>query len=310
MFEIVFLFFQAVQKSDTPPYHLDPKLEISHVKICSESTCKIDKPEPDLLSHLERSRVVSNGGSYAAQDCHDLSWRCNSYTNQQAAPAENPTQRNDSATSYSMVVTEPKSVDREVSCDSGVGDSFDSEAPGLPVALCIGGSSDPFQDFGNVQLAQDPDEETPDSEALVLPVLRGKNGKLEFSSLTWQPEPLSTLELLTNSSELTAQVKPAGERTPLLTDLELSDQELAPDYGKAYFQNYVQQNPPELPTADEIPMMSLSDCTSSYRQKWVPLQSHFRDSGVKTEEEEDDGVEPPLRLGSIFLDGWAVQIQG
>ncbi|XP_036414544.1 interferon lambda receptor 1 [Colossoma macropomum] len=305
-------------KISNPPCYSDPKVKLDDVRICSESPWKFDKPESGLCPVMEESKDVNEGGSYAAQDCQDLPWRCNSYTNQQVAPVENCSQSNDSATSYSMVLTSMVPEDPEESPDSAI------ESNDLPgTTPCAGDCID----LWNQRPAQGLDEKDPDSnsKALVLPVSRVANGKLEFSQLTFLPELLSPSGLLANGSEITPLITgltPAGERTPLLTDLvtmdetERSNGGLASNYGRAYFPNYVQQNIPGVPSTDTIPSMSLSDCASSYRQNWVPgipLESQFNDRETEqlTESEEEEEVKEPLsKLGAIFLDGLVVQIQG
>ncbi|XP_017551241.1 interferon lambda receptor 1 [Pygocentrus nattereri] len=302
-------------KSNNPPCYSDPKVKLDDVRICSESPWKFDKPEPGLCPVMEESKDVNDGGSYAAQDCHGLPWRCNSYTNQQVVPVENCSQSNDSAISYSMVLTSMVPKESPNSANES------SKLPGT--TSCAGGGSD----LQNERPAQGWDEKHPDSnsEPLVLPVSRVANGKLEFSQLTFLPELQSPSGLLANTSEITPLITgltSAGERTPLLTDLitmdktEWSNGGLASDYGRAYFPNYVQQNCPVVPSTDAIPLVSLSDCTSSYRQNWVPgipLESQFSNSETEqlTEsEEEEEEKESLSRLGPIFVDGLVVQIQG
>ncbi|XP_072548575.1 interferon lambda receptor 1 [Salminus brasiliensis] len=318
---------QTIPRSDTPPYYSDLKVKIDVVRINSESPWKFDKPVPDVLPVVKGSKAVRNGSSYASQDCEGFPWECNSYANQHVALVENCDPSNESATSYSMVVTSSVPEDPEESPESanssGVGDSIGSDLF-EPRSLHSAGRSGPFQGLTPGQELHEKDSGLM-NEAVVLPVLRREGGNLEFSS-----ELLGAPTLLPNSSEiqhLVAGLPPAGERTPLLADLvtvdetEWTDSGFASDYGRVDLTNYVQQNFAEEPCADAIPLVSLPDCASSYRQNWVPgipLETHLSGSDyvANTEhltepddEEEDEDQDPLSRLGAILLDGWVVQIQ-
>ncbi|XP_049323535.1 interferon lambda receptor 1 [Astyanax mexicanus] len=295
-------------KRDTPPYYTDLKVKIDVVRIYSESPWNFAKPHPGVFPVVERPLVKSNGSSYAAQDCGGLPWEGNSYANQHVALVENSDSSNASSTSYGLVVPEDVEESPNSPNSSGLGDSIGSDGL-VPMTLCSGGCGEPVQDLNRCSELD---------KALVLPVLRGEGGKLEFSLI-------GTSSLLANIPEV-QQMAPVGERTLLLTDLvtedemESSDSGFASDYGRTYIPNYVQQNFTEMPCTHANPLASSSDFTSTYRQNWVPgipLESHLSEQMTeldKEEEEEADDEEeneedPLSRLGAIVLDGWVVKIQ-
>uniref|UniRef100_A0A8B9HK67 Fibronectin type-III domain-containing protein n=1 Tax=Astyanax mexicanus TaxID=7994 RepID=A0A8B9HK67_ASTMX len=295
-------------KRDTPPYYTDLKVKIDVVRIYSESPWNFAKPHPGVFPVVERPLVKSNGSSYAAQDCGGLPWEGNSYANQHVALVENSDSSNASSTSYGLVIPEDVEESPNSPNSSGLGDSIGSDGL-VPMTLCSGGCGEPVQDLNRCSELD---------KALVLPVLRGEGGKLEFSLI-------GTSSLLANIPEV-QQMAPVGERTLLLTNLvtedemESSDSGFASDYGRTYIPNYVQQNFTEMPCTHANPLASSSDFTSTYRQNWVPgipLESHLSEQMTeldKEEEEEADDEEeneedPLSRLGAIVLDGWVVKIQ-
>ncbi|KAI4879119.1 hypothetical protein NFI96_028517, partial [Prochilodus magdalenae] len=294
-----------IPKRNSPQCLLDLKGEQVNVRICSESPRETDLSSPAA----EAIKVPNKVDSYAPQDCDGPAWPCNSYTNQQVAPAENCDRNSGSTVSYSMVMTSrvPEALE-----DSA---SNSNEVPEPTSCIREG-------DLRNEQLSQGLDKKDHDlnSGVLMLPVSRVANGELTFSGLTFLSEPLSSLGLLAGSSENRLLMTPAGERTPLLTDVitmdetDLSDGELASDYGRTYVPNYVQQNFLELSPTDDVPSVLLPECTSSYRQNWEPgilPEPRFSDRiAEQLTGSEEEAKEPLSRLGAIFLDGLVVQIHG
>ncbi|MCJ8745508.1 hypothetical protein PDJAM_G00131010 [Pangasius djambal] len=313
---------QIMSMNTTPNFNPDPKVEITTVMLYTEPPWNTVKSDLALPDSLPESKAVGNAG-YAAQDYHNQDWHCHSYTNEHVAPVSDRSA--ESCTSYSMVVGVMVSQDREElsSCanDSGLGDSI---SPGL--SSCT--EEDLFQVISNSEPEEDLDMIEPDStsELLVLPVLRGTNGILQFSSLAFQPEASN----VNHSSEimpLVARSTTAGERTLLLTDLvsmdesDWTDNETSSKYRKAYLPNGVPQSCLELPSSKTISTILLSDSTSNYRENWVPgilpdplpndRNCIVSDNQLhELTEPEEDVDESPSEPEAVFLGGWMVQIQG
>ncbi|XP_027025780.2 interferon lambda receptor 1 [Tachysurus fulvidraco] len=309
-----------MSKNTTPYFNPDPNVKITTMKVFNESPWNTIKPELASSDMPEKIKAVNITVGYAAQDYHDQDWHCHSYSNERVAPVRDQSEA--SCTSYSMVVGVVAPQDREElsSCaaDSGIGDSI---SPGL--------SSCTEEDLFKVIRHAEPDEDlgiiepVSSSELLVLPVSRGANGKLLFSNLTFQPIDLN----VNNSSELVPLVprsSPAGERTLLLTNLDSADNsdwtdnDSMPEYRKVYLPNGVPQTCLQFPTLSKV---LLSDCTSNYRENWVPVilpDPLLNDTNCivpnselhEFAEPEEDIEDSPSDLEEIFLGGWMVQIQG
>lgn len=304
----------------TPNFNPDPKVEITTVKVHTESPQNAIKSNPAIPAVLVMSKAVRNE-DYAAQDYHNQDWHCHSYTNEQVAPVSDRSA--ESFTSYSMVVGVMVPQDREElsSCakDSGLGDSI---SPGL--SSCT--EDDLFQVLYNAEPEAGLDIIEPDStsELLVLSVSRGANGELQFSRLPFQPVDSNVNPEIT---PLVAGSIPAGERTLLLTNLvsmdepDWTDNESSSDYRKAYLPNGVPQNCSELPSTETITKVLLSDFTSNYRENWVPgilpdpLPNERNCTGSDNQlyelaEPEEAVDESPSELEAVLLSEWMVKIQG
>lgn len=302
----------------TPNFNPDPKVEITTLKLYTESPWNNIKSDPALPDVPVESKVESKTG-YAAQDYHDQDWHCHSYTNELVALVSDRSA--ESCTSYSMVVGVmiPQDQEELSSCanDSGLGDSI---SPGL--SSCT--EEDLFQVLSNEVQEQGLDMIEPDSTSnlLVLPVSRGANGTLQFTSLTFQP----VVSNVNHSSEIMPLVAPAGKGTLLLTDLvsmgesDRTVNESSSDYRNAYLPKRVPQASLELPYTETISKVLLSDCTSNYRENWVPgilsdSLSNDRncivtDNQLQELVEPDEDVDSPSEIEATFLGGWMVQIQG
>ncbi|XP_062841236.1 interferon lambda receptor 1 [Trichomycterus rosablanca] len=271
-----------ISKTRSPNFSPAPKVQISDLTVSTEPPLNKDMDTPVL-----RKAAALTQGSYAAQDCRAQDWRDHSYTNQHVAPIKPGDRTSDSCTSYSMVVGVMVPQDPE-EFDSGLGRSLSPGADSSP--------GDAFQDLGDARS---------ELERSVLPVSRGADGRLEFSSLVFQP-------LLPGVSPTTPPVTastPASETAPLLTDLLFRDdsgcaeQDLGPDYTRAYLPNRV-------PCFKPAPVGVATDLSSNYRQNWVP--GILPDPPLKVPEhpqEPEEGVEGSAQsFGGMFLDGWAVEI--
>lgn len=311
----------------TPNFNPDPEVDIATVKVHTVSPWNPIKSGPALHNVLVESKAKSNAG-YAAQDYHDQAWHCHSYTNGQVAPVSD--RSGESCTSYSMVVGVMVPQDREelpsFANDSGLGDSI---SPGL--SSCT--EDNLFRVISNVDSEEDLDLKETDStsELLVLQVIRDVDGKLQLTSqinsskLTFDP----VTPTVTHSSEILPLIgtsTPVGERTLFLTDLvpmnesDCTDNESSSDYRKAYLPNGVPQTSLKLPFTETISEVLLSDCTSNYRENWVPgilpdLLPNNRNCLVSDNqlhelaEFESNADDLPSKIRAVFLDEWMVKIQ-
>ncbi|TSK20177.1 Interleukin-20 receptor subunit alpha [Bagarius yarrelli] len=300
---------QIMSTYPIPDFNPDPKVKITTVKVFNESPWNTVESELALSRVPKNIQAVTNQG-YTAQDDHDPDWHCHSYSNEHVAPV-----RAESCTSYSMVVGVKAPHDREElsSCanDSGLGDCI---SPGL--SSCT--DEDLFQVISHTELEDDPgmSESYSTSKILVLPVSRGDNGKLQFSSLAFQPM-VSNIDHSSEIIPLVATSTPAGERA--LTDFisidesNWTDNELRPKYRKAYLPNGVPQSCSELPSGETIFKVLLSD--SNYRDNWVPgIQPDLLpedtisivDSQLHELAETEEDID---KLEASLLSGWMVQIQ-
>ncbi|KAK3515074.1 hypothetical protein QTP70_006040 [Hemibagrus guttatus] len=313
----------VISKNTTPHFNPDPKVEITTVKVYTESPWKTAKPKLASSAVPEKIKAGIDAVGYAAQDYHNQDWHCHSYSNEKVAPVSDQSAK--SCTSYSMVVGVIIPQDREElsSCanDSGIGDSI---SPGL--SSCTG--EDLFPVISRAESEEDLGmiEPVSTSELFVLPVSRSANGKLQFSSLAFQPV-VSNINKSSEIVPLMPRSSPAGERTLLLTDLvsvnnsDWTDSDSRPEYRKAYLPNTVSQTFSELPSRQAISKVLLSDSTSNYRENWVPgilpdpLPNATNCMVANSQlhefaEPEEEVEESPSELEAIFLSGWMVQIQG
>ncbi|XP_066514953.1 interferon lambda receptor 1 [Hoplias malabaricus] len=241
-----------IPKSRVPPFHPSPKLEIDKVRIYSEFPWKMEKPDPDLKLNVGSIRDVDQDGS-------GLPWRCNSYATQQVVSVENYDPNSESITSYSMVVSSLVPEDLE-----SLEDAVSFEIPAPTSSFSTGDGADAFQSL--IPELEAPEQDGNDVDpSLVLSVIRDPGGKLELS---FPPEPLSPSKSLSTCRE----IQPPGEQTALLNDLSMADETerqdsgISSDYGRAYFQ----QSFSESPSSEALPLLPLSNCTSGYRENWVP----------------------------------------
>ncbi|KAM9436500.1 interferon lambda receptor 1 [Clarias gariepinus] len=302
---------KALIMSINPPpiFKLEPKLEITNVKVYPASQWNGKKSDLALPDVLRKSKAVSPAG-YAAQDYRNQDWHSHSYTNEQVGPVSGQSAR--SSTSYSMVLGRKETWDRgQSSCDidSGLGDSISPDLSSLTEEdlFQVTPPAEPGKDLGMIK---------PDS--LMLPVSRGVNGKLAFFGLEFP------------NSEITP-LAASGERTLLLTDLVSLDESNWPDngssldYRKSYLPNGVPPSCLEIHSTETISKVLLSDFTANYRENWVPgilpdpleynrkciISDIICDNQLHelVEPEQNVGESPP-QLKANFLGKWMVQIQG
>ncbi|XP_058232900.1 interferon lambda receptor 1 isoform X2 [Hemibagrus wyckioides] len=313
----------VMSKNTTPDFNPDPKVEITTVKVHSKPPWNTNKPKPASSAVPEKKKAGIDVVGYIGQDYHNQDWHCHSYSNEKVAPVSDKSAK--SCISYSMVVSVIVPQDREElsSCanDSGIGESI---SPGL--SSCT--DEDLFPVISRAQSEEDLGmmEPVSTSETLVLPVSLSANGKLQLSTLAFQPV-VSNVNKNSEIVPLMPRSSPAGERTLLLTDLvsmdnsDWTDNDSRPKYRKAYLPNGVPQTFSELPSCETISKVLLSDSTSNYRENWVPgilpdpLPNATNCMVANSQlhefaEPEEDVEESPSKLEAIFLSGWMVQIQG
>ncbi|XP_076868585.1 interferon lambda receptor 1 isoform X2 [Brachyhypopomus gauderio] len=338
-----------MSKSITGAYYPDPEVEIAAVTICSEVIRNAGKYEPHSPPVLHKA--VRNDSVYTSHNRHDQPWHCRSYTSHQVPPVGTCDQNAESSVSYSILVSVPVSGPEEPSQLEKGGheeDSIMSETPGPRSAREDSDSSRVLSDPQADRAIRTPE---PGCDLLVLPVLRGTNGTLKFSSISFQPELSSDLVHSTENIPPKTGFTPADEKCPLLTSLVTTDQsewpsselglnyrrvyfpngapqsrELALNYRRAYLPNGAPHSCTVFPSAETVPLASLSDSISNYRQNWVPgifpetqrssractaraAQLHALSELVEEEEDEEED-ETQSHFGSITLGGWMVQIQG